>query len=832
MKKPHFISKHKEHLFTVCLLCLLSFASVNAASDGVIRGTVVDASSGVAVEYADVIVYEEGDEVSAVGTHTDNNGKFSFERIENGNYLLMVRLVGYDVTTLHNVVVSDESQVVDVGTLQLMPLSIGLEEVVVTADRKQIVYKIDKQVISASTNLLASGGSAVDILENTPSIRVDAEGNVTFRGSAGFTVYVNGKPSVLSGSQALEQIPASQIEDIEIITTPSARYDSDGDVGMINIVTKSNFGEGVNGMITASGSSLGSWSGNALINKQSGNNRFYINGNASIRRRESSFDQRKETIVNDTTTVSHSKGPRKSDNSSYYLKTGYEYDNKVTSFLIDIQGGYSKNQRTGDMNYDDHQTFNGITVRDQLYNSYDVYALDQYFLTATSNFERKFNDNGHKITASYYVKHDWDALEYYESNMYNIPITALDDSRVFGSKAYEQEIRWNMQGNIDYIFPYSSTGKIEAGYQFYMLQEDGRNDNDGYSIKFWDQDIKEFVWNDDLLVDYYNYVRKINSLYFIWSEHIGKLEFQVGGRGEYVSDLLDIDMTGNSRNRTYFDFFPSSHISYSTNNNDIFTLSYAYRTNRPAIHRLEPYITYEDYYTAMVGNPDIRAEFTNAFEFTYRKTFENGNTLTATAFHRARKDVFQRIRVPYKTGVTLDSLSNVGDDSSSGIEFNSQLEINRWWDMTINGSGYYYDIKVYDEARDIYGLKDSKSYTYDIVLQNNFAITPTTRIQFDANFVGAEKSSQGQQDPYYYFDMAIRQQLFNRKVNATLNFSDMFRTARYYSSAAAIGLSSVTKIRPRYPLITLTLSYAFNNYKGSAASTSSSRSDLFEGSNF
>ena len=166
----------------------------------------------------------------------------------------MVRLIGYDIYTQGAISITSSESVTDLGIIELQPLEVGIAEVVVQAAKRQVIYKLDKKIIDASNNLMSSGGTAVDILENTPSVRVDVDGEVTFRGSSGFKVYIDGKPSFYSGSQALQQIPSTQIENIEIITTPSARYDTDGEVGMINIITKKNKQAGINGIVNAYGS--------------------------------------------------------------------------------------------------------------------------------------------------------------------------------------------------------------------------------------------------------------------------------------------------------------------------------------------------------------------------------------------------------------------------------------------------------------------------------------------------------------------------------------------------------------------------------------------------
>lgn len=197
-----------------------------------ITGKVVDAVTDEALLFADVYLMVEGKPVYK--EQTGDGGIFLFQDVPENEYQLQINYVGYDLYLSPVFRLTEDS---DRGLIRLNPLETGLEAVEIVASKKQVVYQIDKRIIDGSANMMAGGGTAVDILENTPSIRVDAEGNVSFRGSQGFLVYVDGKPSLYSGTQALEQIPSGQIQNIEIITTPSARYDAQGDVGIINIIT-------------------------------------------------------------------------------------------------------------------------------------------------------------------------------------------------------------------------------------------------------------------------------------------------------------------------------------------------------------------------------------------------------------------------------------------------------------------------------------------------------------------------------------------------------------------------------------------------------------------
>ena len=705
-----------------------------------------------------------------------------------------------------------------IDSLSMTGMELELDQSVVVSERKYMVYKLDKKTISAATDIFAAGGSAIDILENTPSVRVDAEGELTFRGSSGFKVYVNGKPAIGEGSQALEQIPASSIENIEIITVPSARYESDGDVGIINVITKKDTAPGINGAINQSFSTLGSFNLDAIINRNVRNHRWYAGVTALDIRSRSDFHQEKTTTMDGITARSVSDGPRRGIRQRFSGKIGYEFDNGIDNFLLELEGGYTNRVRTGDMDYSDQRFFtasSALAAPASSYISHDVYSLDENIAILNTAYTHKFNDAGHKISASYYAKYDWNAMEYYESNMFDAA-----GGRVDGSLAYESEHRWNRKGYLDYTLPYGESGKFEAGYEYSRYIEDG-----DYSIKFWDRATQQYNWRDDLYNIYY-YCRTMNSLYAQWSDRFGPLTLQAGLRADHRHDYLNITMSGASRDIRKWELFPSAHAGYTFPDGSAITLGYSYRVNRPNIWQLEPYITYEDYYTAMVGNPDILPEFINAYELNLRKNFGEANTVSATVFYRDRKDKMDRIRVAYLPGVTLDSLANVGLDKSAGVELSAQLRLARNWSLIANGSAYYYDFRIYNPAQG----RDATSFNYEALLGNTFTLSPTTRLQFDANLVGPAVSSQGRQDPYFYANLSLRQQFLKRKLTTVLAFRDIFATAHYNNRREADNIISLTRIRPIWPNITLTLSYTFNEYR--QADRRADSGELFEGSQF
>lgn len=788
------------------ILCL----SIAGYANPGIKGTVVDQGSRGGLEFAHVVLYANDHVVGEAMTAPD--GSFLIHPPRPGDYSIRVHLLGYDVHMGNTFTVSDG--VKDLGLIPMRVLEVGLQEVEVVANKKQVIYKLDKRIIEASSNLLSSGGSAVDILENTPSIRVNAEGEVTFRGSSGFRVYVNGKPSVFSGTQALEQIPSGQIQNIEIITTPSAQHDTGGDVGIINIITKKHFGNGLSGVVNVSGNTVWSRTLDFLLTQQNDKSRWYVGGYAGNRLRKSKFVQEKTTLVNDTTTTSYSHGPRDSNSYGYILNGGWSYTAKRTTYSIDVESGYAGHKRNGDLDYTENRATRGQSFEEGIFKSKDNYDLHETFGQGTLGVNHAFNDKGHNLSGSFYLKYGGNALEYFQSDLFD-----LNNVRQQGHRAWEDEHRWTARVNADYVFPYSKTGQIKAGYQYFSYSEDG-----DYEMQFWNPEIQQFYWRDDIYNTFY-FQQGINSLYAIIGDSYRAFDFQVGLRGEHTHQTLRSSKEWANRLERRFEFFPSAHVGYNLTKDQKLQFAYSRRTTRPELYFMEPYITYRDYYTAEIGNPDIRPEYIHSFELNYSLT-SGDNMLSASLFHRSRKDKIERLRVPYVAGVTLDSMANVGHDYSTGLELTGNLQATRWWNTQLNGSLYHYRVENKYKANG----KDETSTNYEIAWNNAFTVGKYTRIQLDGNFIGPSVTTQGRTQSFWFANLAVRQQFLNRKLTATLSFRDVFNTARYVNMITTSNLISKTRIRPDYPMIGLTLSYTFNQFKLKSGLSDRSR-DLFEGTN-
>ena len=807
-----------KRIFIVGVILCCSLIEIFAQSrTWTIKGIVTDDRTGTAVDYANVLLYNVADSTLAAHTTIQSDGAYALECKNAGTYYLVISFIGYETVNIPGIQLSEGQRNILIPDIRLKPSQQELSEVEIVGQRRQIVYKLDKQVVNASTYISAAGGTAVDILAQTPSISVDADGEVSFRGSTGFKVYIDGRPSSLEGTAALEQMPAGQIESIEIITTPSARNDADGTAGIINIITKKQNIEGWSGMVNLMGSSAWSSGMDFLLSLRKKDIQWQLSGGASRRYLWSDFDQMKTIYSSETVTTDHSTGERERHTDNYYLKIGLDKYKKNTTWSAAIQGGYGDRWRGGELHYEN--TYNRLSSGEMSYASYngnDFVNLYEWNLRGDAGMEHRFPDRkGHLLTASLYGLYQGDAMEYFETNMFN-----LDGSRVQGHKAWEFEYRFTAQANVDYIYPFANEGgKFESGYRFYTYTEDG-----DYKIDMFDAGIDDFVRRDDLY-NKFLFRHDIHALYTMLSDTHSRFSYQLGLRGEYTYRELGNNEEWARHVWNKFDIFPSVHLAFALGKDSRTSFAYSRRITQPQLFYMEPYIVYVDFYTAQRGNPFILPEYTNSVEWGYNKTFSNSNTFSGALFHRARKDKIERIRVPYKTEVTLDSMTNVGNDYSTGAELSAMLYFKPWWNFDGNGSLYYYRIKneyKIDEA-------DEKSWNWRLAANNNFELSPNTRIRLEANYVGPSVSTQGRVEDFFYLNLTVRQQMFRKRLTVSLSARDILSTAKYTSTRSSVGMESFTKIHPRSPLFTLTLAYTFNNFKSQRKTEQDT--DLFEGTN-
>jgi outer membrane receptor protein involved in Fe transport len=786
---------------------------LQAQNSWTVTGRVLDDASGEAMPLVNVILYT-ADSTLITGASTDADGIFSLKTARAGDCFISVTSMGYSQQRF-DLSLNERNRNIIHTDILLRLSNMELSEVEVIARQRQTVYKLDRKVIEASGYISASGGTAIDILEQTPSVRVDANGEMTFRGSSGFKVYIDGKPATVDGSAALEQIPSGQIENIEIISTPSAKNEADGIAGIINVNTKKQKADGWSGMINAMGSTVESRNIDFMTSYKTGKIRWQTSGEASRRYSVSDFNQLKHIDVDDTLTTTRAVGERKSFVDLYALRSGLEWDRDKTAWSAALESRYRIRNRGGRLHYEDTYLSNITGVETSVeYNGHDYVRLHDLTLRGDLGFDHRFSENGHNLTGYFFAFYEHDAMEFFYTDLFD-----MNGDRAQGHRAWEHEYRFTAQGNLDYVLPFQNkTGKFEAGYYFFTYTEDG-----DYKADFYNPTTNAFERRDDLY-NKYVFRRDIHALYSMLSNTRSKFSYQVGLRGEFIHRKLDNNKAWARHVWDKFDLFPSAHLSYAFDGSSHLNLGYSRRITQPQLFYMEPYVVYVDYYTAQCGNPQIRPEYTNSVELTYNKTIGE-HSAAATLFHRRRTDKIERVRVPYHTGVTLDSISNVGNDYATGAELAVNIRNSKWWSMDLNGSLFYYIIANEYKIDD-----DEESLNWQFAFNNNFDVAKNTRMRLESYFVGPSVSTQGRVNEFFYFNLSVRQQLFNRKLSATLNVRDVLSTAKYVDTKNGTNLDSKTVIYPASPLLTLSLSYSFNNFK-SQKKEEKANHDLFEGTN-
>ncbi len=804
-------------------LCLLLFGLLGVhcltaqnpaqKNNGTISGAVVDNKSGAKLDYATIALFNKEDSTLASGVIAENGGKFTLSKLAYGTYYLEIAFVGYQKKIISDIQLTASKAKTNLGEIKIVPSAKQLEDIEVTAKRNSISYQVDKKVIDVSQNLSAAGGTAIDALINIPSVTVDIEGNVALRGSSNFTVLIDGKPSLLSGREALEQLPVSQIENIEVITNPSARYDAEGTAGIINVITKKVKQRGLNALLNLMGSSVESYNLDLLVSLKKDNMQWYIGGTKMTHYRKGNFTQFKQTEVEDTIYDATSEGLRIGRSYRTAIRGGFEYTANKTSIMVDLEAGDRGSGYTGNLGFSEIQTTDENVFENHEFDSYDYKDLNEDFITGSIGFSHPFKETGHSLTGSLFGTYGY-SMEYFENDL--TEGTFQHD----GQRSWEEEYRVTVRGKLDYVKPLpKSGGKLEAGYQYYLYIEDG-----DYGMNDYNAETGEFYFRDDYY-SVYRFLRSIQSLYGIYSSKLGNLGYQVGLRTEYTHRVLESSEAWAEHIEDRVELFPSGHFTYALGNDNSLSTSYSRRTVRPALYFMEPYVTFADSYTARTGNPHVRPEYVNSFELGYQKDF-NENFFSLEAYYRLKKDKIERIRTVYEPNVTLDSISNVGEDYSLGIELMTLINIQPWW--TINFSGNLFNYRI-ESIYKVPGV-DDESLNWQTRLSNSFPLGKNTRLQLDGNYVGPSVSTQGVRDAFYYVNFSAQQQFFNRKLTANLAVSDVFATAKYYNEQTGYGVESFTKVNPKSPLFVLNLTYRFNRLAQKKDEGAAGTDDLFEGS--
>jgi outer membrane receptor protein involved in Fe transport len=761
---------------------------------GKIYGNVFENEFREPVHYANIVLYKHEDNTQITGTITGPDGSFQLNGIRPGTYVLEISFIGYQTRTMKNIEITASNPEYYTGNILLEPIILEIEGAEVTAERPAISYEIDKKVINVAKQTTAVSGSAVDVLENVPSVDVDIEGNVSLRGSENFTVLIDGRPTILDPSDALQQVPASAIDNIEIITNPSARYDPEGISGIINIIMKKKSLRGISGILNMNAGIDEKYGGDFLVSYRHGMSNMFISANY----RKYSFPgtQRVENItsVNDTASYVYSDGESMHKWNPYGLRAGIDLELGLLN-RMSLSGEYGIREmvRTENLDYDEW-TEPGDTHN--LYLSMDNGEFSHDFYSLILDFEHQFWRKDHKISAQTQYSHR------YRDQISTTELADTTGTLIYGNQNNEAGPSALIQFKLDYTLPLPEQGKFEAGYQGRIrLSKESTNLSEFDTISGNYVHIDEFSHATD-------YTRNIQALYTMFAGKHGAFGFQGGLRGEYTYRF--IEMVGEQETYTLdrLDFFPSLHLSYEFFKGQQFMTSYTRRINRPRSWWLEPFLTWSDAYNVRRGNPDLKPEYIDSYELGFQTPFGKG-LFSTEAYYRIRHNNVERVQSIYSDNVILHTVENAGTETTAGVEIMIDLKFVPWWNLNCTSNLYQQKIEGELNSSDF----SREDFSYSIRMSNELKIFKSTKLQINARYRSPRLSVQGQSQGYFTVDGALKKEFFGKKLSLTLQARDLLNTRNREYTSQGDDFYYYRFSTRKSPVVMLGINYNFNNYK-------------------
>ena len=785
-------------IFTLfCTAILEAQPSQRQRFQGSITGTLVDSVSGSPVEYANIILYSDRDSTQVDGTITNESGTFILKQVRPGQFFLEIRFIGFADKIIENVAVSPQNGRMDLGTIYLTRAAINSEGVVVEGTTPAVEYKIDRKVIDVSQQTTAASGSAVDILENVPSVRVDIEGNVSLRGSGSFTVLIDGKPTVLEGSDALEQIPVSSIANIEIITNPSAKYDPEGTAGIINVVLKKKKFTGSSGMLDLMAGLDDKYGGNGLYHYKT--DTYTLTFNLDYRQRfyDGTIRRKRETTYLNRTNYIDASGSAVRGGERQGIRAAFEYNFSPKSQLtLNTRYGQHGWQHNSEMYYDEWASDAPDDVTEYLNDSNG--SRDGTYYDISTTYLHQFNTEGHELRAEFdHDKHTGDGFSKNE---------LLRDSGeiIEGRKSTESGPSVDYEFELEYTYPHGENRKFEAGYESEIEDEEETSNQYIYNAN-----TAEYVFQPEFSRTMIN-KENTQSVFALYSNEFDQFGYQLGLRGEYTYRNIARPDSGNYFNLDRWDYFPTLHLSYSITEGQQLMASYSRRIDRPRGWYLEPFLTWRDAYNVSRGNPFLVPEYIDSYELGFQ-TRIGKSVFNFETYARRTHNKIERIQSVYPEveNVVLHSYENVGKDLSLGSEFNLRYDILKQWNVNLMGNLYHYRMqgKLQDESF------DRERFNWSARFNNTIKINDVWQIQFDGMYHSPSVSAQGREKASFRSNLAVRRDFFDRKLTTILQVRDVFATYQHESTSTGDGFSSYYYRDFDSPIIMLNFKININNYR-------------------
>jgi len=806
--------------FILSFLCLFASKTYAQAPADIVKytitGKVIDDELEVPLEYATISVENVNDPSIVNGSVTDADGKFSIE-VKEGTYNIVVEFISYQTKEFNNRNITGD---LNLGTIKLGLGSENLDEVVVRAETTQVDVRLDKKIYNIGKDLTTAGGTVSDALNNVPSVTVDIDGAISLRGNENVKILINGKPSAMAGfgdTNVLNNLPADAIQRVEVITSPSARYDAEGTAGILNIILSQKETLGFNGSITLNAGTPANAGATANLNYRT--DKFNLFTTTGFRYFDAPgggfFDTR--YFENSETEYSRIYEDRDIDrlNRNFNTNFGMEYfisDQSSITGTVFYRGGEDVDVTT---NASDYYTLeDGLAL--QSTRREEQNENDNSWQLAL-NYINNFNDKGHKLTADFQYETDKETQfttirERIDSNPANINFPLIDEN----INTTEDQKEYLIQA--DYVLPFNEDSQFEAGYRGNF-----ENEITDYDLRQEDEISGQLVYNDTLS-NVFDYSENVNAIYTQYGSKFGDFSFLLGLRLEntQLKGKIDTELTEDELeeafgipistdfDNNYLGLFPTVNIIYEVQENENITLGYNRRINRPRGWFINPFPSRSSTNNVFQGNPNLSPAYSNAFDLGYLRRWEK-LTLTSSIYYQHETDSFERIEDNVAgTNVVRTIPVNLSSNDRTGAELGILYNPAEW--LRLNGSFNYFRFKTEG---------DFNGRSYDAENNSWFArfsskVTLPAKIDWQTNafYRGAYESVQGNQEGILSLDLAFSKDIFNENATVSLNVRDLLNSRKRDSYTLTDTYERDSEFQWRQGQnFTVSLIYRFNQQK-------------------
>lgn len=783
-----------------------------------LSGKVIDRETQQPLEYATITLKSARFPDRLQGGITNKEGIFNFE-IFPGRYTITTEYISFEKDIKEGVVLKESK---DLETIALVIEVNSLNEVELTAERTEVEIRLDKRVYNVGKDITVRGGSVSDVMDNIPSVSVDVEGNISLRGNDNVRILVNGKPSGLvglSGPDALRQLPAESIERVEVITSPSARYEAAGTAGILNIILKKEELAGFNGSFILNGGTPTAYGGSASLNWR--NKKLNIFSTTSYNDGKSlgggvfnseyfNGDQ-PSTFTNETRDYNRNR-------ERFFINLGAEYffdDN--TSLTISAFTRTSNNGSNNTTIIEDTDLNGNVLNRLGRYQDETEKDNSSQF---TANFTKKFSDKGHELVVEFQSEESSED----ESDF-------ADNTNVFDQTSSTEEKQKRQLLQLDYVYPIDENTQFEAGFRGNYSQQ-----NTDYQVFDINGNLRTLNTN---LTNYLGFTQKVNAAYTQFGKKINQFSYLLGIRMENTKIIIDQRTADIYQEKKYTDWFPTLNLSYEFNERENITLGYSRRIRRPRSWSLNPFQSLTSLTFFRQGNPDLDPSYANSYDLGYLKRWDKF-TMNGSVYYSTSKKVITRITEATGTIVrvsddpvidvpALRSTSiNLAENNRTGTEFTLTYSPKR--QMRISGNFNIFNSETIGTYED--QVLDAEIVSWFARINASFPIPFGITTQLRTFFRGPSATAQTESQGILSMSGAINKDLFNKKGTLSFRASDIFNSSRRKSTTITENFTNYTEFQWRQPTYIFTFTYRINENKNNRKRSQRSNGNGGEGGEF